>query len=55
MGHVAVFGDDLEALDGFFVADYVAEVDGAVLFDPGGCVRGWGWADEGGGGYQGRS
>lgn len=34
VGHVAVFGDDLEALDGFDIADYVIEVDGAVFFDP---------------------
>lgn len=33
--HVAVFGDDLEAFDRLGVADYVGEVDGAVLFDPG--------------------
>lgn len=35
MGHVAVFGDDFEAFDGFGVADYVVEEDGAVFFDPG--------------------
>lgn len=34
VGHVAIFGDDFEAFDGFFVADYVGEVDGAVFFDP---------------------
>ena len=33
--HVAVFGDDFEAFDRLGVADYVREVDGAVLFDPG--------------------
>jgi hypothetical protein len=32
--HVAVFGDDLEALDGLRVADDIVEVDWAVLFDP---------------------
>lgn len=42
MGHVAVSGDDLEALDGFFVADYVAQVDGAVFLDPGRFVLGGG-------------
>lgn len=36
MGHVAVAGDDLEALDGFGVAYYVVEENGAVFFDPGG-------------------
>ena len=36
MGHISVFGDDLQAFDCFDVADYVVEVDGAVLFDPGG-------------------
>jgi len=35
VGHVAVFGDDFEALDGFGVADDVVEVDGAVFFHPG--------------------
>lgn len=34
MGHVAVFCDDLEALDGFGVADDIVEVDGTVLFYP---------------------
>lgn len=55
VGHVAVFGDDLEALDGFLVADYVAEVDGAVLLDPGGFVLGGGVGRIRKGGYQGRS
>jgi hypothetical protein len=55
VGHVAVFGDDLEALDGFFVADYVAQVDGAVLLDPGGFVLGGGIGRIRRGGYQGRS
>lgn len=35
VGHVAVFGDDFETLDCFGVADYVVEVDGAVLLNPG--------------------
>ena len=39
MRHVAIFGDDLEALDGLFVADYVAEVEWAVLFHPGNFIR----------------
>lgn len=34
VGHIAVFGDDLQALDRFHVADDVVEVDGAVLLDP---------------------
>lgn len=34
VGHVAVFGDDFEAFDGFGVADYVVEVDWAVFFHP---------------------
>ena len=33
--HVAVFGNDLEALNGFGVADNIVEVDGTVLFYPG--------------------
>lgn len=36
MRHVAVFGDDLEPLDGLGVADNVVEEDGAILFDPAG-------------------
>ena len=35
VGHVAVFGDDFEAVDRFCVADYVGEVGGAVFLDPG--------------------
>jgi len=34
MWHIAIFGDDLEALDCFCVADDIIEVDGAVLFYP---------------------
>lgn len=34
MGHVAVFGNDFEALDGFFIADNVREEDRAVFLDP---------------------
>jgi len=34
MGHVAVAGDDLEALDGLCVADNVVEEDGPVLLYP---------------------
>ena len=34
VGHVAIFGDDLEAGDGFGVADYVVEIDWSVLLDP---------------------
>lgn len=34
MGHVTVFGDDLETLDGFSVANNVVEEDWAVLLDP---------------------
>jgi hypothetical protein len=34
MRHVAIFRDDLEALDGFCVADDIVEVDGTVFFDP---------------------
>lgn len=36
VGHVTVARDDLETLDGFFVADDVGEDLGAVLFYPGG-------------------
>ena len=35
VGHVAVFGDDLETLDCFGVAYYIVEVDWAVFLDPG--------------------
>lgn len=34
MGHVAIFGNDLETFDGFDVADYVVQVDGAVFLHP---------------------
>ena len=34
MGHIAISCDDLEAFDGFFIADDVGEVDGAVFLDP---------------------
>jgi hypothetical protein len=34
MRHVPVFANDLEALDGLAVANYVVEVDGAIFFDP---------------------
>lgn len=36
MGHIAIFGNDLEALDRFDVANYVVEEDGAVFLDPAG-------------------
>jgi hypothetical protein len=32
--HVAIFCDDLEALNCFGIADDIIEVDRAVLFDP---------------------
>ena len=34
MWHVAIFGDDLEALDGFGVANYIVEEDWAIFLDP---------------------
>jgi len=34
VGHVAIAGNDLEALDRFVVADNVVQEDGAVLLDP---------------------
>jgi len=35
MGHVAIFGDDLEALNGFGIANDIVEVDGTVFLYPG--------------------
>jgi hypothetical protein len=32
--HVAIFGNDLKALNGFRVADYIVQIDRAVFFDP---------------------
>jgi len=32
--HVAVFGDDLEALNRFRIADDIVQIDRTVLFDP---------------------
>jgi len=34
MGHVAIFCDDLEALNGFGIADDIIEVDGTVFLYP---------------------
>lgn len=34
MWEIAIFGDDFEAFNGFGVADYVVEEDGAILFYP---------------------
>ena len=34
MWHVSFFGDDLEALNGLDVADYIVEEDGAVFLYP---------------------
>lgn len=53
--HVAVFGDDFETLDCFGVADYVGEVDGAVLFDPRGIGISSGVEGRGGRADHGRS
>jgi hypothetical protein len=38
--HVAIFGDDFEALDGFGVAYYIVEEDWAVFLYPGGTLDG---------------
>ena len=50
VGHVAIAGDDLEACEGFGVADNVGEVDWAVFFDPGGGLVSCGRGGELGGG-----
>ncbi len=34
MGHVAIFGNDFETLNGFRVANYIVQIDRAVFFDP---------------------
>ena len=41
MGHIAIFGDDFETFDGFFVADYIGKVDGSILLNPVGCELGY--------------
>jgi hypothetical protein len=38
--HVAILGNDLEALDGFGIADDVVEVDGTIFLYPG-CLLVW--------------
>ena len=34
MRHIAIFGDDLEALDCLSVADYVVKIDRSVFLNP---------------------
>lgn len=34
MRHVSIFDNDFEAFNGFDIADYVVEENGAVFFDP---------------------
>lgn len=39
MRHVAILGDDLEALNGLGVAYNVVQIDGSVFLDPSSLVR----------------
>jgi len=43
MRHVAIFGDDLEALNGFGIADDIIEVDRTIFLYPGTMLVGVSW------------